>query len=70
MYEKRCDKCAAWDRDGIDGICRRFAPKPVIFDMSTKSGEPNPKLTMIWPKTNPEDKCGDFIDALEHSTPQ
>ena len=65
MYKKTCDKCQAWKRDGVDGICRRYAPRPTIFDTR------NAELRLVWPKTNPDDGCEEgFIDALEHSTKQ
>ena len=64
MYEKRCDKCQAWKRDGVDGICRRRSPKPAIFDMQ------NADLRLVWPKTNPEDGCWEIVEITEHDTVQ
>lgn len=52
MTTRQCLTCECWQRDGMDGICRRNAPKPAIVE----SGK---NLTVCWPRTAGTDFCVD-----------
>jgi hypothetical protein len=54
MIERKCCNCEAWQRDGHDGICRANSPQPEIV-------QEGKSLVVVWPKTNDNDWCMDFI---------
>jgi hypothetical protein len=56
--EKRCDNCVCWQRDGIDGICRANAPKPIIIQ-----GEGT--YNLVWPRTAPDEFCFDCFSPVK-----
>ncbi len=47
-----CMDCRFWQRDGVDGICRREHPKPLIGL--------NAAYSIIWPRTRGDEWCGSF----------
>ena len=58
--DKKCRNCAVWERDGSDGICKRYAPHPTIL-----SQEKNEGYLIVWPRTNSDQGCyGDFIPFI------
>ena len=48
-----CMKCDVWQRDGMDGICRRNAPKSIIA--------PKGVYSIVWPRTRADEGCGEGI---------
>ena len=55
-----CKKCAYWTGDRImshdEGLCLRRSPIPTSITALSCSGS----FDTRWPKTNDDDKCGDF----------
>jgi len=55
MVDVRCRNCSVWDEES--GTCHANAPVLVDDDMIA-----------IWPKTTPDDWCGDFVPAPDEET--
>lgn len=56
-----CKDCAYWERDGRDGVCRRYSPRPSIVSRSSD-------YIVIWPRTNSMDGCSEGDLAVTEDT--
>lgn len=56
--KKCCAGCVAWERDGNDGICRRFTPRARVLPIAVQG------FTIVWPRTSPDDWCHSGYIAL------
>ena len=56
----RCDDCTFFGHDNTarKNVCKRHSPIVV--------GGPSGEYT-AWPEIDPEDRCGDFVDAGEYN---
>lgn len=58
LDEQGCDSCRFWQQLNTkhgDGLCRRYAPKPIIETQSLKGGE-----SAQWLRTFLDDWCGEW----------
>lgn len=66
--DRKCKNCMSWQRDSGDGICRRKAPQPGIVVKPPVRVEKNkvvpPDYILIWPRTNSEDWCMQFVEEF------
>jgi hypothetical protein len=42
------------------GQCRRYAPRPVLYDCNRDTKGPHDGVDVGWPRVLDEDFCGDF----------
>ncbi len=59
--DRSCLNCRFWEPNGEEGLCRRYAPRPLVnSNWSLNSPAPS------FPITGREEWCGEFEDkALE-----
>jgi hypothetical protein len=63
--DQRCATCDYWQRQGegvsSKGLCRRKAPVPFGsgYVVAGAQGRPDLISVAVWPKTAPDDWCGD-----------
>ena len=55
-----CSKCKFWDGPSAAGagVCRRFAPRPLIVNLAYGPGD-LPENFIWWPRSSSDDGCGD-----------
>ena len=61
---RACEKCAFYraDEDHSQmGECRRYAPRPILYDCSRDTSGPHDGIDVAWPKVLDEDFCGDWV---------
>jgi hypothetical protein len=59
-----CALCQFWHEMVGDetGQCRRYAPRPAMFAALPNTGGEG-EVEAVWPQTNAEDWCGEFVDV-------
>lgn len=52
----RCDDCKFFliEAGAIQGVCRRFPPRPTVFDDKGRS-----RIAHVWTAIQPDDWCGE-----------
>lgn len=57
--ERKCENCHHWTEDGLDGYCRRYAPRNI--DWISIPGQVK-DTTLVFAKYRTDDVnwCGDF----------
>lgn len=48
-----CKNCQLWEPKEESGICRKYAPKPIVMEEGNK-------YTIVWPTTQGHEFCGEF----------
>lgn len=63
MSERICLYCAFYKDDDVraqTGECRRYAPRPILYDCARDTSGPHDGYDVQWPRVIEEDFCGDF----------
>jgi hypothetical protein len=63
--QRACGKCAFYHVEELGawtqmGQCRRYAPRPVLYDCNRDTKGPHDGVDVGWPRVLDEDFCGDF----------
>ena len=59
----KCKNCLFWDKDF--GECRRNTPSLILALGSVGANEPaNDPLKAVWPQTDKDEWCGEFVNSV------
>ncbi len=59
----KCHTCAAWDAfpSGENGLCRRYAPRPVMYGLFVDGDGRYGEVKAVFPHTREGDGCCEGI---------
>jgi hypothetical protein len=64
MGERICATCAFYNENADVGEqmgeCRRYAPRPILYDCTRDTKGPHDGADVQWPHVIEEDFCGEF----------